>query len=534
MKALGLTSILFALAVADDPATYYKRIDSWNMPSQATYSLELPSEIDIANILSVSAHIHSDPDGSGYIEVQNFEANGSDIAFKSRYRGRGGILEVQSGTHTTVNLQVYPPYDFSSGSQITPVSRYLYPSFSGDASCTMDPLTVDNTVFGLRTFTGTSHPRGYVKVSYLGDPLNDPREPIAVKSKVTAIGAWNMASGTYTADVRESSGDPWSTEAIKGKALGFSQFGIKADRILAIENSIMSDPEGETDTRVYTNFHRIRSGQGLDRPNTDIEGGGAVWVDEAKDQLILHMMTNIAWMSNFYDHTPDINFYGIDHSSTSKSRGYVRLDYIAGTCYDGPSGFKVNGVPGIPQNHGDCGSEGEPFVIAGAGHGIEYGETADSITFVSKPASQSTFFTVVRVDAMEDNNGSGWAALTVRGDATGAQEAHATVMVDGSSHVAFMAREGSTDANSDIDGYYTSGLPVWLALKRDEHGVTALWQDATGSETSPPDEEDANWSAVGSIDWPLGSNYSRGLAVWNPYYNGLEKVTFSQFHENLP
>jgi hypothetical protein len=513
-------------------AVYYKRLGAWNMQSTRDLVVNLPSGITVANIVSMSAVIHSDPDGSGKIEVQNFESMACDNN-DGPYRGRGGILQVESGTPTAVRFMVRPSGDV--GNAIAPASRFVYPSFSGEVNCSD---TVDNTGIGLKTFNGTGMARGYLKVLFLASGAV-AKEPIALKSVAKALGSWDMPEDEYSAKVHQGGG-VWQSQNKYGKMIPFSDFGVAASRIAAIENTIMSDDSKDWgETRMYSNLHRLRSHGGQGKSGANLDGGGVVIIDEAIDDLILHLNSNNSPYTNFFtwERTPadQYEFIGSDN------RGFVRLDYVAGTCYSGLSGFDVTSYPGKAINRGDCGTsvtEGSTtqFAIEGSGEGVQSGMTGDSASLVYRAGLATNKVAIVRVDGFTTHGGTTRGGLQMRSNPPEAAGApHMTVQARSDGAIEVLVRYDENGANTLLTSVGSISFPVWLAL-RSYYGYQSAWY-STSSSTSPPsfefsDPESGGWIGLGTEEEvALGSGHALGVVVSNSGSTKMGEVQFRNFNE---
>lgn len=463
--------------------TMWKKLGPWNMQTHVARSIPLTSDgIPNASIIDFSTTIHSDPDGSGKINVDDFEHTGIKGFTPNSHvssRGRGGnswigggcrkgsmfsgMGDCEANTLNTVSyaekraIRYYVGPKERSGPM--PVGSYRNTSFR-----LKDPNGGDPIVYPL-AYSSTSINRGWTKIVYTGTKSSMP-VPYAVKSKAIAIGNWNMS-------------DPNQSYRL----LSFPALNVAANRVMRIQTSIMSDLGSDFDVngRKITNFHRPHPG------HEDFAGGGVTFINEPQNNIVVQQQSDPN-AGNFY------TWYG--HTG-SGNRGFVHIDYLAGSCEQGISGFNIQAIPGA--HIGSCGSTASSFKVEGSGSDIW--NSADDFTFMSKLGSNNRDL-VIRVDAQNATNSWARTGIMIReSQAPGAR--HASIFVTPSNGIRFTYRNTANQATQH-SGANTLKAPYILWLKKSGTTFTAYARPNTSS----------SWQTIGtaSISGFPGSNYYYGLA----------------------
>lgn len=487
------------------------------MTSETIRYVNLPSSISLTSIVSASAVIFSDPDPNGKREALRFDQVAVN-PMSSRWDGRGGILQVElSAGIARVKLEVAPTEAASSG--VSPANRFLFPSFNGTVCGASTPK--NNLPRQMKQFTSTnaavSPRRGYLKVSYLG---NTPAYPFAIRSKVMTLDDWNMNFDTYPQEMW-SEGSGWlAGPDAYGKTFPFlSTFGFTANRIAALEATIQSDFLDGT-TRTYSDFRRLRWGSGGSGPDGDLVdvGGGAYFVDEAKDKLFFNLACR----------TPGGNgcswtFFQSLHDLTG-NRGYVNMDYVAGSCdAGGPSGYSIRAIPG--NRTGSCTGTSQPFSIEGAGMGIGNGSTVDEFAFVYQNLSNAANRTVtVKINSHNSSDFGSMAGVMIRG-ALASNSIHASLLAKPNLNQRFAFRRRTTTGTGNAITQASGAItvqPCWVRIRKAGNVFSGFYHTSTG-DVMPT----TGWVSLGSVtinNFP--GTYYLGLATSNHTSPDLGKVTY--------
>jgi len=363
--------------------TIWQKIGNWQMEQRflkpSTFMDMSGYGVSSSNFVDMSATIQSDPDASGKIQVDDLEHvsgnRGWGYINTPHLRNRGGVLWYGHGCSYVADTDC-------KGSATDKLGLHLY---SGP---TMDHFGATNppaaTVYGLGKYTvsdasgnftdvpvpyaSSTVNRGWVRVEYTGAKSTTPI-PYAMKTRVSTIGPWNMNQTNFV-------------------KVPFSPYGIAANRISRVVTTIRSDgsncgprcwPGYE-----YVNFHRpaTQSGSFLNGSDPENLGGGVTFLNEAEGYFYLTQASEF----NFFN-----NRNGYNTSVAGSNRGFVLVDYLAGSCDQGPTGFKIQAVPGIQV--GDCSGNASSFTFVGGGGGrvnnvgSDISGTADDFTYMYKPGT---------------------------------------------------------------------------------------------------------------------------------------------------
>lgn len=515
---------------------FWMKLGAWDMANGRDKAFPPGTfQIQPAKIIDMNATIYSDLNASSKIQVDNLEHLGTR-GFGDYARGRGGILWYGYGQvvfpgyfgsapvhYTDPALRLFRgPITVGTGSFPQIVSNYRGSSFNKNGSDI--PLEYKNTAI--------TKNRGWVMIEYTGAKSAIP-VPYAFLRRAHKIGDWDM-------ETDEGGG------SITNKYIPFSNFGISANRIGRISTTIHSDPSAclplcQSGIEV-TNFHRTHySGGGVQKPApmvTDV--GGLTFVDESvgpSGSMVLQLFGNYP-VQGFYNK----RWYS-RYSNTAINRGYVLIDYLAGSCEQGPSGFKIQAVPGT--NVGDCTGSAQPFVIEGAGRGTLNGTTTDSLTYVYKQITTNGTNRTVTVKVVSQDAANtdiyGLAGVMFRASlAPSSPNASmvATRTSDGGG--LYFRRRGDplnnvprptvVDQKREPGSVFKS--PCWVRVQKAGNTFRAYYNTST-SETMPP--SGPGWVKLGPDQTiNMGASYYIGLMVSNLTSPNLSKVQFRGLTETIP
>lgn len=453
---------------------YYLPIGVWDMALTTTgkeLPVSLPS-LNINNIAAISATIHSDPDLGGKILVNNFERRGYTLAtLNGKTLERGGAIDV------------VPASNPASGSTAKLRIPYLTNNVQGS-----DNL---GTMFKDGRHSLTNANRGWVKVTYAG--TGSLSQPYAIKSRIVALGPWAIFSGS--AQDREHT-------------LAFNTFGVSGNRIVHAEAVIHGDrvPGSSDNPHILTNLMRNAWGA-MAATNSD---HGLFYMDEATNTI---RMFATAMSTPVYQ-----SYYSYQHQSATDNRGWFTVDYLAGSCSQGGSGFLLKAIPSNKTNN--CAGTGN-LVIDGAGADI-WGN-ADEFTYVYKSfnSNNRTF----QAKVVSQGNSNAWAKTGVMVRlGTSAGSPHVSMMVTPGGGVQFTKRGGNDQATFHVGTTATSvTAPVMLRIVK-----TRNTMNNTDNYTGWYSKNDgASWTQVGgSTTLPTSSNYLAGVAATSVSPN-MNKSTLS-------
>lgn len=432
--------------------TAWKKLGGWNMQSAKSKAISLINDgIANANIVDISTTIHSDANADGKIQVDDFEHVGLKGNITKSYplaRGRGGITWVGKGCggrffgvrgdclEAINNLDEARMLRYYAGPKERepgwPVSSYRNDNFYIE--------TVDGRTPVPLTYTDMSRNRGWTKIQYTGTKSTVP-VPYAMKSKAISIGPWNMGS-----------------ELERYKKIPFSGLNVAANRITRITTAIMSDPGYDFDPngRTIANFHRPPSSSGTFWGEDAGYAGGLTYIEEASNNIILTLQLR----------ENQSNFFSSSGFTGGGNRGFVLMDYLAGSCEQGPTGFKIQAVPGTFI--GDCSGTGSPFVLEGAGQDIFYANDEFAYAYKSGTGDRD-----LQIKVESQGNTSEWAKVGIMFRANlSASSKHASILLTPSHGAHFTWRpDGSTSTSRTPDN--DAKAPYFLRITKVGNTFTA-------------------------------------------------------------
>jgi hypothetical protein len=469
------------------------RIKDWNM--QATphkkYDVAANYNINPTSFVGMSSVIHSDPN-AGKIEVDNLEHVSANQGNEGLYGGRdrGGILWMGYGCARNGDGNG-DCNDNGNASSVYRLIAYRGPHRDNDSRSTS---YVDNEyAFGPDfgrvqrplTYASGTGTRGWIKLEYTGAKTTFA-VPYAMKTKVVALNGWNMLSNL-------------------NHSVNFSQLGIAANRITYLSTGILSDWDCLGDVgRTATNFSRPSSQSSSGHPgDKEAQAGGLTHIDE-KDGVIRFAQFNKFpgyYRKACYDN-PDSN------------RGFVRLDYLAGSCEQGGSGFSLTAIPSSQTEK--CAGTGN-LVVDGAGSGLpaKSGSTdlgRDEFTYVHKYTSGTDKTLTLKVQSLGSGAPSGTkAGIMIR---SSLQQNAYHVSVFATPQGVRLVYRLQTSPNTYVIGNSAVQAPCWLRLFKQGNSITPYFST-----------DGVSFNPITPIGF-VASNYYIGTAVSTSSPN-LTQATFS-------
>jgi hypothetical protein len=483
--------------------TMWVDLGSWNMPSVKSKTFNIDAyNIPPASVVGMSSAIQSDPDASGKVEVDNLEhiSTSRDPVINGRMRGGalwwgygcgtdspyGFCNEVSHPLLSTYKLIVYRGP--SQGGQRNGYSTY------GAVSKAHYQKLGPNGSFEDRYigYSGTGERRGWVKIEYTGTK-STKAIPYAMKTRALPLGAWSM-------------------NAPRQHAIDFNQLNVAANRVTSIYTGILSDKACLGDGRKATNFHRPYHSSGHDIDVPDDMAGGVTFIDE-KDGKIRFVQIDRSG--------PEHGFYATCHDGNVDNRGFVKMDFLVGSCSEGPAGFKIQGVPGTDV--GNCAGSASTFAFEGSGNDI-FGN-ADDFTYMHKTANADLD---IQVKIETQAAAQGWAksGLMIRAD-LGAGARHASLLVTPSNgaHLNWRAANGGSSDRNPCQSCANNAIkaPYFLRLVKSGATFTAYARKLSTD----------GWSTIGSTTISgFPSTYYYGLAQTG-FGKAMAKSTFNGFTTKL-
>jgi hypothetical protein len=417
--------------------------------SEKTYPLANMG-ITSNNIISLSSAIHSDANANNNIEVDYFDRTSDNGNGRVPYFGRGGTMYA------------------SSKDLILNIGPKERPDFPGE----------NNHRFNTTAYDGTAN-RGWVKICYLGTKSTMP-SPYVVKTKTASLGGWNMTLSNQTYGANDYQ-------------IPFNVFGIKAAQIMSYQTVIQSDDLGWGTQ--YSNLYRNATPGGATLGGNRYHGGGGTSIDEQNDRIYMYTKT-----SAYFD-------LEILHSNTSRNRGYVSIDYMAGSCENGLSGFMIQAIPGTKNNL--CGTATGDAVFQGSGKDFSgFTGNKDDFVFAYKPKAKSTTTRDLYVQVKSQTQNQDPAALAgimIRETLDPGSRFAAIHITPGNG--IFLTYRGITSGSKSEMGSNGFKAPYYIRLKRAGDVFTAYYRSPSTT----------NWTTLGSVTI---SQFATSAA---DYYYGLSQ-----------
>lgn len=410
--------------------------------------------VSYQNMVGVTAIIHTDPvivNGTPRVEVDRFDRTGfgevGQEVNPTNYMGRGGILQ-SSSTNNAINL--------NAGPNVFNRNRFYQ---------------------GLHELSGT---RGWIRIDYTGTPVN-ASQPYAMKTKVIAIGGWDIQS-------------------YPDLDVSLANFGYPMNRVTSFKTTLYADDRVEFDDIV-----RIGPSGSF--------GGIAVLTDKGTSpKAVLRNPANAD--HGYFRQTTSSSF-----SDASFNRGFIKIDYLAAECGEG-SAYTRSFIGVVNPTANDCSGyyapPGGPTVHVVQTKGMDIWNSADNFAFINKTNNSQNLFIKARVDKIENTNS--WARAGIMMRATlNAGSRHVAMVVTpkpatGSGNgIGFTVR--TYDNQSTIESSpNTFSAPYWVGIQKTGNTFKGyISTTGTGNPTSNP----GSWSQVGStatVSFPSSpTNYYIGL-----------------------
>jgi hypothetical protein len=470
--------------------TAWYRLKNWNMQTVPHKKYDVSTDFNIVptNFVGMNSVIHSDPQ-AGKIEVDNLEHVSAVSRAEGLYesRNRGGILWMGYGCARNGDGNGDCNADGNALSLYRLIA-YRGPARDGDSRST----SYVNKEYGFgpnfsrpprplvyASGTGT---RGWIKLEYTGTK-SAAAVPYAMKTKVVALGPWDMLANV-------------------GHSVNFSQLNIAANRITNLSTGILSDWDCASDLgRIATNYNRPTSQSSSGHPgDLDRRAGGVTIVDE-RDGLIRFNTFNVMVLQ---EDSPDQRAYYRTpcFDNPSVNRGHVRLDYLAGSCEQGGSGFSLTAIPSTQTEK--CTGTGN-LVVEGAGAGLpeKSGSTdmgRDEFTYVHKYTSGSTKTLVMKVESLGGPSAPSGTKAGIMIRSSLANNAYHVSVVATPQGVRLVYRL-QTSPTTYVIGNNAMQAPCWLKLFKQGNSIYPYYST-----------NGADWQLITPIGF-TATNYYVGPAV---------------------
>lgn len=492
---------------------FWMKIGGWNMSTSYGIAFN-PSAFQIspANILDMNASIYSDANSSGKIQVDNLEHLGTRGSGDYFYRGRGGILWYgygQFGYNTNIGSGI-------SALRLFPGPFTPFTSISGSAT---NFRRTDYNYKGQlmpAVYSGASSNRGWIMLEYSG-AKSPVAVPYAFLTRAYPIGSWNMTSAAQDYN----------------RSVPLTSLGVSANRIARVVSTIYSDhvstlPSGQSGYEVTNLFRPQYTGGGAQK-TTFTDAGGPTFVDE---NIGSTGSVQIQQFGEAYT-----GFYNTSWYSTysgSANRGYVLIDYLAGTCDQGPSGgFKIRAIPG--RFDGDCVGTSQPFSIGGAGRGTPSNAAlsntrTDSLTYVYKASSAANLTISVRVEGFDGSaSPSALAGVMFRATLDTNSRNASMMALPGTTPASFRRRlvdgvPGNTNSQTKSTPTSSSSSSWWVRVQKTGSTFQG-WANPSTSTTMPS----TGWVSVGTETISFPATYYYGIQVSNYDSPKMTVVTMRNF-----
>lgn len=427
-------------------SAYYFKIGSWDMQSKSAQIFSLPSPLTAVDIVSLDAVIHSD---GGPYHVDNISHIGSPhgalAGYQPESRGRGGMIwyglgctgpKCGSGSNPGPRIHLHAgPRDANSS---YPQSVYGGRPYWNTSTDPQVPIP----------YTNLAANRGWVKIEFTGKTL--PQPAYAIRSKAVAIGPWDMAA---------------SSQAV----IPLSSFGISVQRIVGIQTTIQSDPKTDaTNTAGWglTNFglHKNET-PSSNPPDPWARGGGVTLATPTEIRLLSQKYNNVPGPTNYFSRYHSL----LSSNGVAYNRGWVKLDYLSGSCENGPAGFSIKAIPGL--NIATCPGTATTVTLQGGGQDIF--NSADDFAFTYKVGAGDKDLQFL-VEAQY--NSSGWAKAGIMFRSSLADNAkHASILITPSNGAHFTWRPDNTSATSRTSTNSVKA-PYYLRIKKAGNIFTAYYR----------------------------------------------------------
>jgi hypothetical protein len=498
---------------ASCPATptnkFWLKVGQWNMAAGAPRSFQEPVfGIAPQNIVDLNATIHSDPNAANKIQVDNFEHLGARFGTPLAWRGRGGMLWFGYGLNSTeyrLNLSQGPVTHSSDAGGVVSSYRTTTMTKQNVNPDGTYPPAVDIELKYQNTATVRN--RGWVLVEYTGAKSAIP-SPYLFLSRALPFKNWNMP-------------------ATSSVSLPLSDFGVSASRIGRLATSIQSDPSaclpGCLPGIEVNNFHRPMQNSGHLPTSQSNDVGGITYIDESEGSSGSVVLSEFGGFRSlgFYNTT---NWYST--YTGAGIRGHVLIDYLAGSCAQGGSGFSLKNIP--DAQIAACQGTGN-FVIEGSGTKIK--DAGDEFTFAHKlvpsGSSRTLIARLVSKSASADFTSPNLirTGIMIR-SGLNANDRFAAILITPSNNCVFRYRSaigGTTTVDLPTAGTAISATP-WVKLEFTTGNTFKAWYSNSTSTTAP-----TSWTALGTatINGFPTSNYYTGIAATNGNERNINQAVYS-------
>lgn len=450
----------FGQASPTSLSTYWAKIGQWT-PLSGNYisPKNISTPIPLNRIVDFDVSIYSNPDGSGNRFVSRFDKKSAFAGHDPAYSGRGGVMNLTRQSSGNALLELWSGVNFTNGQGSL---AYHFQQGYHD---------------------GLTGNRGWVRVAYTGSPVSTP-VPYAAKAKIVPIGPWDM---TYP--------NP-DMGGIRAKELAWNTLGIDAHRVMGYKVTIHSNPLASGNwANGIADLHRGSSQQ------TMPSGGGGGSGGQSGGFAILDQRRNKIHLINLYNDL--FSYFGSGHTGTSVNRGFVRVDYLAGSCEQGGAGYLLKAIPSTKT--GNCAGTGN-LVIEGAG--ADVWNNKDEFTYVYKSFNSVTHKDrIFQAKVESQGNSNTWAKTGVMVRmGTDAGNSHVSMMVTPGAGVQFTRRNGYEQPTAHVgQTNNTVKAPVWLRIVKSGNNFTG-WYSFNGT----------NWISVPNSNpttLNTSSTYFAGLAA---------------------
>jgi hypothetical protein len=487
---------------------FWLKVGQWDMSIGQRSFMESAIGIPPQNIVDLNATIYSDPNAANKIQVDNFEHLGVRRGNVLHWRGRGGMLWFGYGLNSSsfrLNMAAAPAIPVIGGpvgSSYRTTTMTKQPERNSDGS--WPPL--NDVELKYRSLTSPRN-RGWVLVEYTGAKSAIP-SPYLFLSRALPIGTWNMPGTTSV-------------------SLPLPQFGVSASRIGRLATSIQSDPSaclpGCNPGVEVNNFHRTMQNSGHLQYAEVNDVGGLTYIDESEGpsgSVVLSEFGGFA-STGFYNTT---NWYST--YTGAGNRGHVLIDYLAGSCAQGGSGFSLKNIPdaqiAICQGTGNT-------VIEGSGTKIK--DAGDEFTFAHKlvpsGSSRTLIARLVSKSASSDFTSPNLirTGIMIR-SGLNANDRFAAILITPNNNCVLRYRSatgGTTTVDLPSAGTAISATP-WVKLEFTTGNTFKAWYSNSTSTTAP-----TSWTALGTatINGFPTSNYYTGIAATNGNERNINQAVYS-------
>lgn len=507
-KVRGSIKVDYACTVCGSyyPNRLWTKLGGWDMKNgvSRTY-LSSNLGVDPKMVVGMSAVIHSDPDASGKIQVDNLEhisalnATGSPKINRWIRRPRGGTLWYgvgcyggdptnRNGCLTSSNIS-FTHYGLrlwqgpvGTGESTTGLSMYATGAYENGERSTQ--------IF----YTNQTVNRGWVKLEYNGSKVG-LAVPYVFRQRAYPLNAWNMASALYY-------------------SMPFSNLNLAIGRIAGITSTILSDYAPGWGITA-TNFHRPPSGSGAGPHDiNDDKVGGFTLIDEAEGAGSIILNQGVRMEGTYYSRPLGQTVY---QYTSNANRGYVLVDYLAGSCDQGGSGLLLRAIP-APTSETCTGTGNLVLQASGSVNGIN--GTRDDFVYAYKQAAGTTHTTIARLASQDNFNANALSGIMIRSSLNdNARFVAALVKPWGGGYVRYRNGDGQ---NAGQLAFSCNANP-WLRI---DFAAPNFYIYYSNSSTMPSTL--SQWTYIGPVSissFPSNSYYV-GAASTNANHSKLQKSTF--------